>query len=339
MPPFKVALVGLDNQVLPDWVCADLAKEGIDFVFKECVGREELRQVAGDADLVWVFGSHKCLTAENLDVIPRCGAILRSGSGTDNIPVAEATERGIIVANTPEAISDSVSNHAIGLLFAVTRQIAIQDRLMRAGKWDRTLAGPGWHMHDQTLGLVGFGHIAKLVARKMSGFEMTILAHDPYVDADTMASYGVSAASLDDLLSRSDYVSVHCPLLKSTYHLIGERELKLMKKDAILVNTSRGPVIDEPALIRALTEGWIAGAGLDVFEQEPIDPFNPLLKLDNVAVTPHIASNSDEFLPNFWRLSVDTVVDLAKGRWPRSYVNKGVKPRWQHLTESTGHHA
>src|SRR5215475_2062010 len=159
---FKVALVGMDGDTVPDWVSADLRKANVDFVFKQCKTRTELAEVGGDADVVWVFGNHECVYSENLDVLQKCGAILRTGSGTDNIPVAEATELGVIVANTPEAASDTVADHAIGLLFAVARQIVAQDRLVRAGKWDRNLAWPNHHLRGQTLGLVGFGHIARL---------------------------------------------------------------------------------------------------------------------------------------------------------------------------------
>lgn len=328
MARFKVALVVMDGGAVPEWVSAGLAAEGLDFVAHHCRTREELEEWAADADAVWVFGGSRIVTAENLDLLRRCGAIIRTGSGTDNMPVAEATAAGIIVANTPEALNDPVADHAIGLLFAVIRQIAIQDRLVRAGDWDRHRAWPRWHLHDQTLGLVGFGHIARRVARKMSGFDMTMLAYDPYVPPEIMPSLSVQAASLDEVLSRSDFVSVHCPLTRETHHLIGERELRLMKPEAVLINTSRGPVIDEPALVRALTEGWIAAAGLDVLEQEPPDPDNPLLKLDNVVLTPHIAAYSDEYLEASWRLSMETAIDLAKGRWPRSYVNREVKSRW-----------
>jgi phosphoglycerate dehydrogenase-like enzyme len=162
----------------------------------------------------------------------------------------------------------------------------------------------------------------------MSGFEMKILAYDPYVSADVMVVNGVRAAELDEVLSESDFVSISCPLCEDTYHLIGERELRLMKPEAILINTARGSVIDEGALYRSLTEGWIAAAGMDVFEQEPVDPDNPLLQLDNVVVTPHIGSRSDESAPESWRLSVETAIALANGHWPRSYVNRDVKPRW-----------
>ena len=328
---FKVALVGMDADSVPEWVVAALKQAGIAFVFRQCRTREELAEVGGDADVIWVFGSHQSVYAENLDVLKRCGVILRTGSGTDNIPVAEATKLGIIVANTPEAISDSVATHAIGLLFAVTRQIAIQDRLTRQGKWNRDLAWPNYHFRGQTLGLIGFGHIARLVAHKMSGFDMQIICYDPFIDAEIMAEYNVKPSDLDDLLSQSDFISIHCPLLPSTHHLINERALRLMKPTAVLINTSRGPVVDEPALIRALSEKWIAAAGLDVFEQEPINADSRLLTLDNVVVTPHIAGYSDEFWDNFWKYSVETAIDLSQGRWPRSYVNHDVQPRWTHL--------
>jgi D-3-phosphoglycerate dehydrogenase len=330
MTRFKVALVGgIQDDGVPDWVPERLTQAGITFVARNCKSRAELSELAGEADVVWTLGDHECLYAENLDVIPRCGAIIRTGSGTDNIPVKEATQLGIIVANTPEAISNSVSDHAIGLLFAVMRQIVVQDRAMRRGQWDRNLGWSRWHLHDRTLGLVGFGHIARLVAHKVSGFGLAIIAHDPFVSAERMAAEGVQAVTLDELLSRADFVSLHCPLLDSTYHLINERTLRLMKSNAILINTARGPLVDESALLRALQERWIAAAGLDVFEQEPTPPDNPLLKLDNVVATPHIAAYNDEFWENFWRLSVETAIDLSQGRMPRSYVNHDVKPRWQ----------
>ena len=138
--PFKVALVGLDGQTIPDWVRPAFRDHDIDFVAQECLSRQALAQTAGDADIVWVFGSHHCLDAENLDVLARCGGIIRTGSGTDNVPVKEATQLGIVVANTPDALTEPVSDHAIGLLFSVIRQTAIQDRAIRAGTWDRHVA-------------------------------------------------------------------------------------------------------------------------------------------------------------------------------------------------------
>lgn len=328
----RVALVALDAREVPDWVVDQLKARDIALVVHNCLTADEFLTYARDADLVWVFGGNKFVSAESLEPLlpqlPRCGAILRTGSGTDNVPVDLATQLGIIVANTPEAVSDSVADHAIGLLFAVTRQIAIHDRLVRQGVWDRFQAWPNWHMTGQTLGLVGFGHVGQSVARKMKGFDLKVLAHDPIVPEDTMRHFGTAPSTLNDLLRQSDFVSLHCPLTKKTRHLIGEPELRIMKKRAVLINTARGPVVDENALVRALTEGWIGGAGLDVLESEPPRPDHPLLKLSNVVVTPHIAGYSDCFYENFWRHSIQTILDFADGRWPRWVVNREVRPRW-----------
>ena len=329
MTRFKVAMVHMDPEELPAWVPETMANRDIEFVFEECETRAQLASCAGDADVVWIFGGSLIVNAESLADLPRCGALIRTGSGTDNIPIDTATARGIIVANTPEAFNDGVSDHTIGLLLAVVRQIGIQDRVVRTGIWDREAAYPSWHLQGQTLGLIGFGHIARLVRRKISGYEMTVLAHDPFVGADVMAEHGVQAASMEQLLSSSDFVSLHCPLLDETHHLMGERELRQMKHRAILINTSRGPVVDEAALYRALSEGWIAAAGIDVMEQEPPPADHPLFSLDNVVITPHIAGYTDQSLDDSWRLSVETALALAEGRWPRSYVNHNVKPRWR----------
>jgi D-3-phosphoglycerate dehydrogenase len=208
------------------------------------------------------------------------------------------------------------------------RQIPVHDRALRNGEWNPAKAWPHWHLHGRILGLVGFGHAARLVAKKMSGFDLTVLAYDPYIGPEVMARAGVRAAGLEEVLSQSDFVSLNCPLTKDTFHLIGEAELRRMKPTAILVNTARGPVIDEPALVRALSEGWIAAAGLDVLEDEHADLNNPLFKMDNVVITPHIAGASDEHAQLCWRLSVDSALALAGGRWPRSVVNRAVTPRW-----------
>ena len=330
--PFKVALVGLDSQTVPDSVVAGLAEQKINLVVHECENQEELAKWAGDADVVWVFGSSRCLhghmSPEELSILPKCGAIIRTGSGTDNVPVKAATKLGIVVANTPEALNDAVSDHAIGLLFAVIRQIALQDRNVHSRIWDRSRGFPNWHLTGQTLGLVGFGRIAQTVVQKLSGFSLTTLVHDPFVAPQLFTRHSVHSVSLDELCERSDFVSIHCPLTPQTRHLIGKAEFKKMKPQAIVINTSRGPVIDEQALIAALAAGQIAGAGLDVLESEPPVWDNPLFQFDNVVITPHIAGYSDQYLPNSWRLSMETAIDLWKGKWPRSCVNPEVQPRW-----------
>jgi D-3-phosphoglycerate dehydrogenase len=330
MAPFRVVMVTNDMPPTPDWVARQLQENDIHFTENLCTRPQEVKQAAANADVVWLFGGIPgVVTAEVLPHLPRCRAILRTGTGTDNVPVSEATRLGILVANTPEATSHAVAEHAIGLLFAVLRQIAVQDRAVRQGVWDRYRAWPSWHMVGQTLGLLGFGRIARLVVKKTQGFEMNVIAHDPGVDADTMREAGVEPVSLPELLRRSDFLSIHLPLLESTRHLIGEGELRQMKPRAVLINTSRGGVIDEPALIRALSERWIAAAGLDVLEQEPPRADHALLQMDNVVLTPHIAGYSDEFLPNFWSHSVRTLIEMSRNRLPLWCVNPSARPRWQ----------
>lgn len=325
MRPFKVAFVEFEGDPVPSWVTEPLKEHGIDLSIHPCTSAEELSQHASDADVVWVFGN-RVITADRLASLARCGAILRTGSGYDNVPVEEATKRGIIVANTPGAVFDEVADHTIGLLLSIVRQIVSHDRDLRAGKWMRRGEIHRWHLRGTVLGLIGFGRIARSVAQKMSGFDIQIKVYDPFVKTDITSE--VEWVELDVLLSQSNFVSVHCPFNKDTHHLVGEEQLRLMKPDSIFVNTCRGPVVDEKALIKALQEGWISAAGLDVFEEEPLDPKSPLLSMENVVLTPHVAGESDLSQDSFWRLSLETLINLSEGRWPESYVNPGVETRW-----------
>ena len=327
MSRFKVVVATLDTDELPEWVAQELKNADIDLVHRECASREDVQSCAADADIVWLFGGSRCLIG-NLDVLKRCGAIIRTGSGTDNVPVDEATRRGIVVVNTPEAISEIVAEHAIALLFAVIREIPVQDRAVRQGVWDRDTAMPKYHVSGETLGVIGFGHIARAVVRKLSGFKMRVIVADPFIDDSAMAELGAEKADFDTVLSEAQFLTVHVPLVESTRQLIGAREFGLMKPSAVFVNTSRGPVVDETALYEALSSGQIAAAAIDVTEKEPPNADNPLLQLPNIVVTPHIAAYSDIQLERLWRFSVDSVLDLANGRWPRSYVNHDVKPKW-----------
>jgi D-3-phosphoglycerate dehydrogenase len=253
--------------------------------------------------------------------------ILRTGTGTDNIPVPEATRLGIIVANTPEVTMHQVAEHAIGLMFAVIRQIARQDALVRRGVWDRYAAWPDWHLAGQTFGLLGFGRIARLVAKKISGFEMNIIACDPAVEAGMMAEHGIQKVAIGELFSRSDFLSIHIPLLETTRRSIGEDQFRLMKPKAVLINTARGEIIDQPALVRVLAERQIGGAGLDVLDPEPPAPDDPILALDNVVITPHIAGYSDLFREGFWKHSVETLVHISQTGKPIWVVNPEAVPR------------
>ena len=310
------------------WVQERLAGEGVDFAFHMCKTKEDLARYAADADVVWVASGRPVVNAENIDVLKACGAIVRGGLGYENIPVAEATERGILVVTTPEFV-EPVAEHAVTLLLATGRQIPRHDRLVHTGHWDRSMVGPGHLLAGARVGFVGLGRIPRTMLRKLAGFEMNFLAYDPYVSAETMRELGVQKVELDELLKTADFVSLHCALTEETEHMIGERELRLMQPEAVLINTARGKVVDEGALYRALKEGWIAAAGLDVIEKEPPDPDNPLLQLENVFITPHMAAYMHLFPKLQFDAGIDKIVDLAHGRWPKSVVNRvGLKPRW-----------
>ncbi|WP_428936765.1 2-hydroxyacid dehydrogenase [Fontivita pretiosa] len=327
--PLKVALVSNSAPVLPAWVGAELESAGARFVARECTTADELRQTAADAQIVWVFGGGTICDEKNVRLLAQCRFLLRSGTGTDNVAVEEATKLGITVGNTPVAAAATVADHAAALLLALVRQIPMQDRHLRTGVYDRSYAFPDWHLAGATLGLLGFGRIAQLMARRMAAFDVKLIAHDPYVDpnCEPARQLGVRFVSLDELFSQSDFLSIHCPLTPQTRHLVNEQRLRMMKPRAMIVNTARGPIIDEAALARVLAEKRIAGAALDVHEVEPLPPDSPLLRLENVVMTPHTAGHSDTIYHDFWRDSVDTIRQVLCGRPPRWLVNRPPSPR------------
>jgi D-3-phosphoglycerate dehydrogenase / 2-oxoglutarate reductase len=329
MRPFKTALIEITEPAtnVPAWVTYALKSEEVEFIVRGCRTQSDLKTFASDADLVWVWGN-PVLRTTGLDLLTRCGAILRSGSGTDNVPVEEATQKKILVINTPGAVAQEVSDHAIALLLSIVRQTCAQDRLMRSGVYEFRRDKNRWHLTGSTLGLIGFGHIAQLVAQKMVAFGVRILVFDPLIPEKLIRSRGGEPVDFPTLMASSDFVSVHCPLSPETRHLINRNSIELMKPHAILINTSRGPIVDEAALIAALEHKRLGGAGLDVFEEEPLTSESPLLRLENVVLTPHIAGYSDAFPESFWRFSVESVLALANGYWPRAVVNPQARPRW-----------
>ena len=234
------------------------------------------------------------IDAEVIAAAPKLKVISQYAVGVDNIDIAEATRRGIPVGHTPGVLTEATADLAFALLMAAARRVVEGADYVRAGKWKTW--GPtlllGADVWGATLGIVGFGRIGQAVARRGVGFRMRVLAYDPRPDEEAAASIGVELLDLEALLRESDFVSLHTPLTEETYHMIGERELKLMKPTAILINTARGPVVDPKALYRALKEGWIARAALDVTEPEPIPTDHPLLGLQNCLIVPHIGSAS-----------------------------------------------
>ncbi|MFA6714127.1 MAG: C-terminal binding protein [Victivallales bacterium] len=304
MSSLKVVIVSDNAENLPDWVRDEIAAAGIELVAKKCKNTDELLKYAAGAELIWTRGRNEVITAEILPELKNCKAIMRSGSGLDDIPVEAAKKSDIKVLNTPEAIAPTVAEHTVALLFALARQIPQHDKAVRQNIWLSEETWAKWHVYGQTLGLVGFGLIARHVVKMLKGFDLNFLVFDPYAE-ELIEEYGLQAVSFERLLTDSDFISLHCPLTRETNRLFGEEQFKLMKNSAFLINTSRGGVIDEQALITALREHWIAGAALDVTDPEPPDADNPLLKLDNVIITPHIAAFSDEFARNFWKVSIE----------------------------------
>lgn len=254
--------------------------------------------------------------------------VIRHGIGFNNVDVPAASERGILAANTPDGPTESTAEHAVALMLSMTKRVVKSDRVLRQNQpWTRGSL-KGIEVMDQLLGVVGYGRIGKRVTEICAmGLKMKVLVYDPYVPQKTVMPEGVRLTNdLDGLLSQADVVTIHIPLSESTRHFIGERELRLMKPDAFLVNASRGPVVDEAALIRVLKEGHLAGAGLDVFDIEPPEADNPLLQIDNVVATPHMAGNTTQGSQRSSRSVVDQILQLFAGEPPTFMLNPDVWP-------------
>ena len=297
MSRHKVALVTAGEDRLPAGI-ADRIREVADFCAKRCETPEQLLATFPDAEVLWMFGPNLCLKPEALERMPGVKALLRSGSGLDALPCEWAKAHGVGVYNTPESIAECVAEHAVALLFSFIRQIPQYNARAKAGyEWGR-VEGMDWHISHRTLGLVGYGNIARRVEKMVSGFDMKVLHYDPYVPG---------SLPLEEVLRESDYVSVHCPLTPDTRGLINAERLALMKRGAVLVNTSRGPVVDEEALADALDAGTIGGAAIDVMCEEPPDVASRLLQHPRCIVTPHIAAFSCDFEKNFFEASAEKI--------------------------------
>jgi glyoxylate reductase len=267
------------------------------------------------------------IDAEVFNAAPKLKIVSQLAVGFDNIDIAEATKRGIYVTNTPEVLTDTTADFAWALLMAVARRVVEADKYVRTGQWK-----VGWHpamltgrdVYGATIGIVGAGRIGYAVAQRAKGFGMKILFYDVIPRPEIERDFGAKKVDLDTLFKESDFISIHVPLMKETHHLVNAEKLKLMKKTAYLINNSRGPVIDEKALYEALKNGQIAGAGLDVFEQEPAPMDNPLLKLNNVVVAPHISSASLETRAKMSEMVADNLVSFFEGKKPPNLVNPDV---------------
>ena len=292
---------------------------------QQCRSEQDVIAYGGGADGVLTQYAH--IGAAAMDNLPRLRVISRYGTGVDIVDVDEATRHGIQVTNAPnEWCADEVADHAVALWLAAARKITEYDRATRRGEWRWQTGEPIWRLRGRVFGLLGYGAIARLIAARARVFGVDIWAHDPFVDADRLRADGVRPVALDELVSGSDYLTVQAPLTPETHHLFDSTMLARMKPTAILVNTARGPIIEDAALDRAVRDGVIAGAALDDLEEEPAKqggwtPDNPLLVLSNVIVTPHAAYYSEESIQDIRAIAATEAVRVLSGEPPRSPVN------------------
>lgn len=254
----------------------------------------------------------------------RTRIIARHGVGYDSVDIPACTEHGVMVTIQPDGVRRPVAVAALTFIFALSQKLFVKDRLTRAGRWAEKVDHMGTGLIGRTLGLIGAGNIGREIIRLAGPFGVEILAHDPYVDAGVIAAEGAQPADLETVLRRSDFVVVICLLTEETRHLIGAAELARMKPSAYLINVARGPIVEEAALISALREGRIAGAALDVFEQEPVDPNHPLLSMENVIVTPHALCWTDQCFSGIAESGFRSILAAFSGERPRGLVNPQV---------------
>lgn len=302
---------------------------------------EEFIEAARDADAVIARG--RSITRNIIENLDNCKVISLGSVGADSVDVVAATENGIPVTNVPDTFIEEVADHTIMMILATYRRLITMDKFVRDGRWSegRPLLSRFPRLMGQTLGFISFGHVARATAVRAKGFGVRMIAYDPYIEELTMTANGVEPVGYDELLERSDILSMHAPATNEANHMMREEHFQKMKPTSLFINNGRGPTVDEAALIKALQLGWIAGAGLDVLEEEPPDLENPLLAMDNVILSPHVASASGRMAPETQRRVGQEITLVLSGRWPRTCVNPSVLEktnlrRWQPYSMERG---
>jgi D-3-phosphoglycerate dehydrogenase len=313
----------------------ELSKAGVELVLKPFSTREELLAAAQDVDAL--VESSLQYDRELLQQLPNLKALCARGIGVDRFDLDAATDLGIVCINLPRVFHREVAHHALSLWLALVRRVVPLNEWMKQRTTAEKMslprpAGstPAHHIYGETFGIVSLGNIGRVVAGLLRPFEMNLIAFDPFVKPADAEALGVTmVGSLNELFEKADFVSAHTPLSKATHHMIGYEQFSRMKPTSLFMNTGRGPVVDEAGLIRALREGKLAGAALDVQEKEPPDPDNPLLTMDNVILTPHVASASDKARVERARWIGIELGRVLNGQWPQhGLANKSVKPRF-----------
>lgn len=312
--------VAVSDSVFPnlDPARAVLSKIGAQLTLAEEAKPETILRVAKDADAL--MATYAKITAEMIRQMTRCRIISRFGIGVDNVDIPAATERGIVVTKVPDYCIDEVSDHAMALLLSAVRKIPFANSMVHAGKWEMPAVVPIHRLRGTVLGLMGFGRIPQLVAPKAQSFGMRVVSFDPYIPKEVFERARVESVEFRELLKISDYISIHSPLLPETQGLFNADVFRQMKPHAYLINTARGPIVDEEALARALDAGQLAGAALDVMPKEPPSG-SPLFGRPNVIITPHTSFYSEESLVDLQTKAAEEVVRVLKGEAPKNPVN------------------
>jgi D-3-phosphoglycerate dehydrogenase len=305
-------------------------------------GEDEMAAAVVDADAIYGKGRPR-ITAKIINAGKKLKVVSLASVGVDSVDVDAATKLGIPVTNCPDTFIEEVADHAMTLILASWRRLVVQDQMVRKGEWAkaRPMLYQFPRLMGMTLGFISFGHVARAVSKRAKPFGFQMLAYDPYIEELVMSDHDVQPVGYDELLQRSDIISMHAPGTKDAHHLMKEQHFKKMKKSALFVNTGRGSTVDEAAMIKALQEGWIAGAGLDVMETEPVGHNNPLLGMENVILTAHVASASNRFdVARKRRVGAEMALVLS-GKWPRACVNPAVLEkskleRWQPFSMERG---
>jgi D-3-phosphoglycerate dehydrogenase len=331
-PAFKVVLIEHGYASI-DCEREIIAAAGGELIDAEKLGLPEALRLCEEADAV-LFRRIE-MRAATIRRFRRCRIIVRYGIGTDNVDTEAATDQGIIVGHVPSYCIDEVSVHAIALLLDCVRKVVSTQRKMEKGGWDVHRDEPIFRLAGRTIGIIGFGKIGRAVAQKLTGWGLRILAYDPFFEKSSVDALRVQLVALNTLLEESDFITLHCPLLPETHHLIDDKTLSQMKRGAILINTARGPVVDTKSLLRALNANQLAGAGLDVFEEEPLPAESPLRHHPRLVVTDHTAWYSEESQMQLQKTAAEEIVRVCTGGLPQSLANPEVLQRlgrWKEWT-------
>jgi D-3-phosphoglycerate dehydrogenase len=310
----------LNKEIHPQ--AMDLLKQHFDVLIADNPKEEALLKKCVEVSAI-ITRTSSYINKKIIEASPKLKVISKTGVGVDNIDVSAATEKGILICNVPGVNSISVAEHTVALILAVVKDLLVMDKAVRKGEWSKRYSSTSVELKQKTLGIIGLGSIGRKVVTICQSFQMKILVYDPYLVSSTSDKLSIDLVSnLEELFKKSDVISIHVPYNEKTHHLVNSSLLKMIKKGAVLINTSRGQIIDEKALFEALKDGPLAAAGLDVFEEEPVNISNPLLTLENVILTPHSAALTKECSARIAVEAAQAVIDVLNGKKPRSVFNE-----------------